>query len=162
METGNTEDKVELVSSALESEKVRFARWLAVCAVFAVLATTLAMGTRSVFFSVVAALAWFFVWNRWKSWKLIRSVPKPSLSDDAEQIRWLHSVLNLIENPPQWWRMSELASAVILLGLYAVVTFFIVMTSGTWMKVLYGVSWATIVIVIPFRVSYIRKRQRRQ
>jgi hypothetical protein len=157
MENGNGKSKVDSLREVLESEKVRLARWLALSGVFAVFVTSLSVLTRSAFFFVAAGLAWFFVWNRWKCRKFIRSLPKPPLSGDAEQMQWLHSVLNIIEHPPKWWSVSEYTSAIILMGLYAVVTFFVASTSGIWMKMLYGVSWAIILIVTFFRVKYVRK-----
>jgi len=160
MEHGDNESKVVSLSQALASERVRLARWLAACCLFAVLVTPLAVLTKSVVFSLVAVLAWFFVWNRWKCWKFVGSVAaKPLPSSDAERMQWLHNVMNAFETPPQWWRVSEYAAAVILLGLYAVVSFIVVTTSGTWMKVFYGLSWAAIVAAILSRVHYMRKRR---
>jgi hypothetical protein len=37
--------------------------------------------------------------------------------------------------------------------LYAVISFFVITISGTGMKVLYGISWAVIVVVIFFRMK---------
>src|SRR4051812_39214482 len=77
----NIEQQITLLSRELELAKVRFGRWLVVCCVFAVAASAIAVGTKSISFFVIAGLGWFFAWNRWKSRAFVSALsskPVPS------------------------------------------------------------------------------------
>jgi hypothetical protein len=98
MEHSDSERKIKFLSKALESEKVRLARWLTASCAFAVLISALAVLTKSAFFFAVAALGWFLVWNRWKCWTFVRAVvAKPLPSNDAERMQWIDGLLNVME-----------------------------------------------------------------
>jgi hypothetical protein len=70
----NIEQQIEILSKALKSEKARFGRWFVFCCFFAIAVSALAALTNSAWFFAAAGFGWFFVWNRWKYWRLLRDL----------------------------------------------------------------------------------------
>jgi hypothetical protein len=157
----NIEQQITLLSRELELAKVRFTRWLLVCCLFAVGASAIAVGTKSVPFFVIAGLGWFFVWNRWKSRELVSGLcSKPVPSNDAERVSWVTTVNNTVLHPPSWWNRSENFAGATLIALFALITYFVVGISGFWMRVLYGSGWVVLMFYIALRVRDTRRRRK--
>lgn len=156
------ERQIQILSNAVESRKRGLAIWLTICGVFAILVSVLSVYTRSLFFGVVAAFGWFFVWNRWKCWRFVRTLsPKPLLVTETERSQWIDTILKAIQNPPLWAKVSEYLAAVMLTAMFGVVTLVVVRTSGIWLRVLYGFCWAVIVLTIVLSVKYARSPTQR-
>lgn len=157
------ECQIQILSNAVESRKRGLEIWLIACGVFAILVSVLSVYTQSLFFGVVAAFGWFFVWNRWKCWKFVRSLsPKSLLPIETERSQWIDTILKPIQNPPLWARVSEYLAAVVLIAMFGVVTLVVVKTSGIWLRVLYGLSWAVIVLTIVLSLKYARSPTQRR
>jgi hypothetical protein len=152
------ERQIEILSNAVESRKHGLTIWLTICCVFAILVTALSVYTQSLFFGVAAAFGWFFVWNRWKCWRFVRTLlPRPLLPTEHERSQWIDNILKAVENPPLWARVSEYLAGVALIAMLGVVTLVLVRTSGTWLRLLYGLCWAVIVIRIALSVKCARR-----
>jgi hypothetical protein len=157
----NIEQQITLLTRKLELAKLRFERWLVVCSVFAVGVSAIAVVTKSVSFFVIAGLGWFFVWNRWQSRALVSELSsRPVPSDDAERVRWVATVNNAVLNPPSWWNRSENFAGVTLIALFALITYFVVVISGLWTRVLYAVAWLALALYIVLRVKETRRRRK--
>jgi hypothetical protein len=154
-----TQQPVVELSNALEQEVHRVARWAICCLIFALGASALVIATRSLVFLVVAVFAWFFAWNRWRLWRfLIACPPPPTENQDA----WFEKTLQRLLNPPSWYRLSEYVAAVTLLMLFGIITFVVTSTSGTWMRLLYGMCWLLIGIVVVFgRIAHQREKRKK-
>jgi Flp pilus assembly protein TadB len=101
------------------------------------------------------------VWNRWKSRAYVAalsSIPVPS--DDAGRARWVTTVNDAALHPPSWWDRSENFAGATFLALFALITYFVVVISGLWMRVLYAVAWAVLVLYIVLRVKDARRRRK--
>jgi Flp pilus assembly protein TadB len=157
----NIEQQITLLSRKLEVAKARFGRWLVVCCVLAVAASVIAVGTKSAAFFAVAGFAWFFVWNRWKARAYVSALSAiPVPSDDVERVRWVTAVNEAALHPPSWWDRSENFAGATFIALFALVTYFVVVISGLWMRVLYAVAWAGLVLYIVLRVKDARRSRK--
>lgn len=157
----NIEQQITLLSRELQIANARFGRWLLVCCVFAVGASAVAVGTKSVPFFVIAGLGWFFVWNRWKARALVSALSsRPVPSNDAERVRWVTTVNDTVLHPPSWWNRSENFAGATLIALFALITYFVVGISGVWMRVLYAIAWVVLVLYIVLRVKAARRRRK--
>ena len=87
------------------------------------------------------------------------SLAKPSPSNDEERKQYVDAVTCSMLAPPSWWKLSENNSAAILIALFAITTFFVVRSSGLWMRLLYGVVWGILLVRLGFRMKYAGKRQ---
>jgi hypothetical protein len=155
------EQQIRLLGRELQVAKARFERWLVICCLFAIGASVIGVGTKSVAFFAIAGFGWFFVWNRWKARALVSalsSIPVPS--DDAERVRWVTTVKNAVLHPPSWWNRSENYAGATLIALFALITYFVVGISGSWMRVLYAVCWAVLLLYIALRVRDARRRRK--
>lgn len=160
-EAANIEQQITLLRRELELAKARFERWLVVCCVFAVGASAIAAGTKSVPFFVIAGLGWFFVWNRWKSRALVSTLAsKPVPSEESERVRWLTTVNDAVLHPPSWLNRSENFAGAILIALFALITYFVVAISGLWTRLLCAVAWAVLLLHIVLRVKEARRRRK--
>jgi hypothetical protein len=158
--TTSTEQQMAVLSHELGAAKVRFERWLAVCFALSIGVSLLALFTKSVFFFVIAGLGWFFVWNRWKCRAFVSALSSQAApSNDEERTRWVNAVTNSLLHPPSWWNLSENISGAILIALFAVVTFFIVSSTGLWMRILYAIAWGLLVLHVVRRIKYARTRR---
>ncbi len=164
----NIEQQITLLSRELELAKARFGRWLVVCCVFAVGASAIAVGsaiaerTKSVPFFVIAGLGWFFVWNRWKSRALVSTLAsKPVPSEESERVRWLTTVNDAVRHPPSSLNRSENFAGVILIALFALITYSVVAISGLWTRLLYAVAWVGLMLYIVLRVKDAHRRRKR-
>jgi hypothetical protein len=159
--TENIEQQIILLGRELELAKVRFGRWLVACSAFAVGASVIAVGTKSVAFFAIAGFGWFFVWNRLKARALVSGLSStPVPSDDAERLSWVTTVNNAVLHPPSWWDRSENFAGATLIALFALITYFVVAISGLWTRVLYSVAWAVLVLYIVLRVRDARRRRK--
>jgi hypothetical protein len=142
-----TQQQVAELRKALEREAHRVGRWAIYCLIFALATSALAIATKSLVFIVVALFAWFFVWNRWRLWRfLVACFPPPS----ENQAAWLEKTVEGLLKPPSWYRLSEHIAAVTFLVCFGIITVVVMSTSGTWMRLLYGMCWLLIGIVVVF------------
>lgn len=156
-DANQTNEQAIVLSNALESESRRVARWAIVCLIFAVAVSVLVIATKSVVFLVVALFAWFFAWNRWKLRRLLTAhLPPPSENQDA----WIQNAANELQNPPAWYKFSEYIAAITFLAMFLLITIQVTLTSGTWMRVLYGACWVFIAAVVVARVRNARQKRK--
>jgi magnesium-transporting ATPase (P-type) len=142
------ETQLAALQSGLRWEISRAARWLITSILFAAGVWVVAALAKSILFLIVALLALFFIWNRWKLWRLLRNfLPAPS----QNQREWIEAVLNGLEKPPLWYRLSGGIAAVIILSFFVVITIVVVSTSGMWLRLLYAFCWFVIVVVMVLR-----------
>jgi len=88
-------------------------------------------------------------------------LPQRTPSNDEERRQWINRIRDSVFTPPAWWKLSENISGAALIGLLAVITFFVVKSSGLLMTLLYGLGWGILILYIVFRVKYARKSQDR-
>lgn len=153
-----TQQQVIELQKALEREAHRVARWAVYCLILALATSALAVATKSLVFIVVALFAWFFVWNRRRLWRfLLACLPRP----DENQEAWLDKTIGGLLKPPSWYRFSEHVAAVTFLICFGIITIEVTSTSGTRMRLLYGMCWLLIgIVVVAGRIAHrVRKRK---
>ncbi len=147
-------DYATKLTEALQTEHQRVKRWLIASIVLAVMASLAAVGTKSAAFIVVALFAYFFVWNRWKVCSLLRET---LLRRDENDEAWITSATTRLEHPPHWSKISDYIAAVTFLAICAVTTFFVVLTSGVWMRLWIAICWFAAIAILIFRWRFARK-----
>jgi hypothetical protein len=146
--------QVQFFRRELATAKRRLRRWLAVCAVFSIGVFSIAAYTKSAFFVGVAGLGCFFVWNRWKCYRIVQTLcSQPVPSNNEEHVQWVNTIKELVLYPPSWWTSSEAVSAAILLSLFAIVSFFAVSASGWWIRILCAVTWAVVILSLTYHLK---------
>ena len=152
-----SDEQVKLLTEGLDAARRRFRNWLVVCLLFATSVLIVAIFTRSVLFLVVDGFAWFAAWNRWKCWTFVSALrPTVLPSNDEERVEWVNRVEEALTRPPSWLLRSEYVSGGILLLLFGVISFFVVTTSGLWMRLLYAVAWGCIILFVVWNAKYSR------
>ncbi len=145
----------------VEKEKQSFLRWMVCCVVVAVLVALLAVAAKSFLFAVIAMFFCFFAWNRWQEWKRadrLLSIPLPQTDEQA--VRLSQRLGYEMSKPPTWERVSNWIAAVTAVVCVASVSIGVVATSGFWMRALYAVVYAPLVLMLIWLVR-IRRRESR-
>ena len=155
-----SDEQVKLLMNGFDAAKLRFRNWLVLCLLFAISALIVAIFTRSVLFLVIDGFGWFAAWNRWKCWTFVSALRPTGLpSNDEESVEWANRVEEALTRPPSWWLRSEYVSGGILLLLFGVISFFVVTTSGFWMRFLYAVAWGCIILFVVWNAKYSRSKR---
>jgi hypothetical protein len=130
----------------------RYRRWAIVCVVSFCAVTTLAVLTRAAVFAVVAAFFAFFAWDRTLQWRRAdRYLSKPLPNDEAEMLAWAERVSCESCHVPTWEKISHWVAWLTAAGLAIMQTAVIWFTSGFWMKMLYAVGWAVVILLLSGR-----------
>jgi hypothetical protein len=102
----------------------------------------------------VALFAWFFVWNRWKLRRFLRAfLPAPKENEGL----WAQHAIQALQHPPVWYRYSEGIAALTFFALYMLLTVEITSSSGIWMRVLCGICWVLLGIIVVAKARDARK-----
>ncbi len=151
-DANQTEHQFLALSSALEKETRRVARWFISCFVFAIAVSVLVAATKSFVFLAVALFAWFFAWNRWKLRRLLRSyLPSPNENQDA----WVENTVSGLQNPPAWYRYSDYIAAFAFLAAFLLITIEVTSNSGIGMRSLYALCWVLSIATVAVKVRNI-------
>ena len=113
-----TNPQVIALGNALQKESQRVSNWLITCFTFAIGVSVRVAVTKS-FVLGVALFAWFFVWNRWKLRRFLRSfLPAPTENLGL----WMQHAIQALQHAPAWYRYSEGIAALTFFAAYVLIT----------------------------------------